>query len=77
MSWRNPVQRSCALAIHYSTTACRFVCDWHITRNVSLNLLGGVAVAGEIRLEDRNGNRPSRDDYDPAPYVGVRLLGGI
>jgi len=50
---------------------------WDITQHVSLHLLGGVVVAGEVELEDRNGNRLRKEDYDPAAYVGLRLLGHL
>jgi hypothetical protein len=50
---------------------------WHIDPSLSLNLLAGVAVAGEVRVEDRDGRRVGRDDYDPAPYIGARLVAGI
>lgn len=40
---------------------------WHVTPQISLQLLGGVALAGELQLEDCNGNQISSADYDPAP----------
>jgi hypothetical protein len=50
---------------------------WDITKQLSLNLLAGVALSGQLTLDDQNGNRLMRQDYDPAPYIGVRLLGGF
>jgi hypothetical protein len=50
---------------------------WDITPEISLNLLAGVALAGEVRLDDRHGNTLREQDYDPAPYVGLRFIGGI
>jgi hypothetical protein len=34
-------------------------------------------LAGEVELEDRSGDRLRREDYDPAPYVGVRFVGRL
>jgi len=44
-------------------------------RNLEFTLLGGVEFAGELRLEDSNGNRVADSDYDTAPFAGalVRL----
>jgi hypothetical protein len=50
---------------------------WDITPQIALHLLGGVALGGEVRLEDRNGNRINKQDYDPAPYIGLRFVGGF
>ncbi len=50
---------------------------WNITPDISLNLLAGVALAGELRVEDRNGNTLVESNYDPAPYVGLRFVGGL
>lgn len=33
----------------------------------------GVALGGEIKLDDRNGDRIAKQDVDPAPTVGVSL----
>jgi hypothetical protein len=37
----------------------------------------GAALGGEVRLDDRNGNRINKHDYDPSPYVELRLVGGF
>jgi hypothetical protein len=50
---------------------------WDITPRIALHFLGGVALGGEVRLEDRNGNRINKQDYDPAPYIGLRFVGGF
>jgi hypothetical protein len=50
---------------------------WDITPHVALHFLGGVALGGEVRLDDRNGNRLNKQDYDPAPYIGLRFEGGF
>ncbi|MGH7786104.1 MAG: hypothetical protein ACRERC_04510 [Candidatus Binatia bacterium] len=50
---------------------------WDIVPQVSLHLVGGVALAGEVQLDDRNGNRLRKQDYDPAPFVGIRALAGF
>lgn len=47
---------------------------WQVCPNGALELVGGVAVAGELRLENRDGKTIRREDYDPAPLVGLRAL---
>ncbi len=44
---------------------------YHVNPGLSVNLFGGVALGGRMRLEDRDGNRLARESYDPAPFVGV------
>jgi hypothetical protein len=39
--------------------------------DVELTLLGGVEFAGELRLEDSDGNRLDDSDYDSAPFAGA------
>lgn len=50
---------------------------WDITSQISLNLLAGVALAGELRIDDSRGNELNKQDYDPAPYIGIRFVGGL
>jgi len=50
---------------------------WRIVPQVSLHLLAGAALAGELQIDDRFGNRLAAEDYDPAPYVGLRLIGWL
>ena len=50
---------------------------WDITPDISLNLLAGVALAGEVRIDDRYGNQLNKQNYDPAPYIGARFVGGF
>jgi hypothetical protein len=38
-----------------------------------LELLAGVAAGGELRLENKNGNKIREKDYDTTPMVGVNL----
>lgn len=47
---------------------------WNPSRQVGLSVLGGVTVGGELTIEDRDGNRLFREDYDPSPFVGVNLV---
>ena len=49
-------------------------------KDVETVLLGkgeSVALAGGLELDDRSGNRLREQDYDPAPYFGVRFVGGF
>ncbi len=39
--------------------------------NVTIDLYGGVALGGELLLEDENGNRIAKEDYDPAAFLGI------
>lgn len=48
---------------------------WRCLPNVSVHLLAGVALAGELELADRDGHKLRNEDYDPAPYLGLRVLG--
>jgi len=48
---------------------------WDVTEQVSLHFSVGAVLAGELQLDDQNGNRINRQDYDPAPYGSVRLTG--
>lgn len=48
---------------------------WSVHPRISLNLIAGVALGGELRLEDKNGNTLRKEDYDPAAYVGLRVVG--
>ena len=34
----------------------------------------GFAFGGELELKDESGHRLFKEDYDPAPFVGARLL---
>jgi len=41
-------------------------------QNMSFGLMAGVALAGEIRSGADGGSKVFKNDYDPAPFVGVR-----
>jgi hypothetical protein len=43
---------------------------WKPSPTITLDLLGGVAVAGEIRQETDSGNKVFNRDVDPAPILG-------
>lgn len=55
----------------------RFRLGWNITPQIGLHLLAGVALAGEVQIDDSNGNKLADSDYDPAPYIGLRFVGGF
>jgi hypothetical protein len=40
---------------------------------LQVSLLGGVALGGELQVEDRNGDHLFTEDYDAAPFVGARV----
>ena len=39
---------------------------------MGLELFGGVALGGELRVEDEDGSRIEQEEYDAAPLVGIR-----
>lgn len=47
---------------------------WQVFPNAALELVGGVSVGGELRLENRDGHKIAELDYDPAPLVGLRAI---
>ena len=42
------------------------------TKRSVVDLMAGVAVGGNLRVEDADGNRIKDHDYDPAPFVGMK-----
>jgi hypothetical protein len=42
-------------------------------RSVTLDLYAGATFAGELRVEDSNGNELATTDFDPAPLLGVTI----
>ena len=45
---------------------------WKPTLKTAIDLQGGVAVAGNVRVEDSDGGRIKDDNYDPAPFVALK-----
>ena len=43
-----------------------------VTPRTAIDLQGGVAVAGNLRLEDDDGDRIRDDDYDAAPFIALK-----
>lgn len=60
-----------------NTMPLRFRVGWNITPDIGLHLLAGAAFAGEVRIDDSNGNELNKQNYDPAPYLGLRFVGGF
>lgn len=46
---------------------------WEPNHNVQVVIAGGMTFAGSLRVEDEDGNRLFREDYDPGPFVSARL----
>lgn len=42
---------------------------WRFSNGIRVDILGGVSLFNEYRLDDRNGNRITSSDLDPAPFV--------
>lgn len=57
------------------TLPLRLRLGWDITPQVSLNFLAGIVLGGQLQVDDENGNTLREQDYDPAPYIGVRAVG--
>ena len=45
---------------------------WQISKRAVVDVLAGVAFAGNVRVESSAGGRIKDDDYDPAPFLGLR-----
>ncbi len=45
---------------------------WKPTPKTAIDLRGGVAVAGNLRVEDNDGDRIRDDDYDAAPFIALK-----
>jgi hypothetical protein len=60
-----------------NTMPLRLRLGWDITPQIALHLLAGAAFAGELRIDNSRGNELNKQNYDPAPYLGLRFVGGI
>ena len=60
-----------------SVMPLRLRVGWDITQQISLHAFCGVALAGEVQLDDQSGSKLNRQDYDPAPYAGIRFVGRL
>ncbi len=45
---------------------------WRPTPTTAIDLQGGVALNGNIRVEDNDGDRIADDDYDPAGLLAIK-----
>lgn len=45
---------------------------WQPTQRSMIDLLGGVTVAGNLRVEDEDGGRIRDDDFDPAGFLALK-----
>jgi len=48
---------------------------WSFHPRMTLHFIAGMALGGELKLEDQNGNTLREEDYDPAAYLGARVVG--
>jgi len=48
---------------------------WNFHPRIALNFIAGMALGGELKLDDQNGNTLREEDYDPAAYLGLRVVG--
>ena len=49
------------------------ILTWQANANIQTSLIAGVGVSNNLLLDDSKGNRISREDYKPSPFVGVNL----
>ena len=49
------------------------ILTWQATEHVQTSLLAGVGFANDLVLDNSSGNRISREDYDPSPFIGLNL----
>jgi hypothetical protein len=47
--------------------------SYHPDSHWSITALGGALLAGELRLEDSDGDKLASEDYDTAPFVGLAV----
>ena len=45
---------------------------WQACPHGTLELIGGVAVGGNVRIEDEDGHKLGDEDYDPSGLIGLR-----
>jgi hypothetical protein len=45
---------------------------WKISPRATIDLLAGVAIGGNVRVESDAGGRIKDDDYDAAPFAGIK-----
>ncbi len=44
--------------------------SYDINKFLAVNAYGGLLFIGSLELEDRNGNRIRKEDFDTAPFLG-------
>lgn len=49
------------------------ILTWQATDHLQTSLIAGVGIANDMLLDDANGNRITRSDYDPSPFLGINL----
>ena len=46
-------------------------CTYSMGPQKTISIVGGVEIGGELRLEDEDGNRIEKTDFDPAGFLGL------
>jgi len=49
------------------------ILTWQATEHIQTSLIAGVGLANDLLLDDSNGNRIARKDYDASPFIGVNF----
>jgi hypothetical protein len=47
---------------------------WQLNRNIGVEAGVGVSLGGELRIDRENGHKVYGEDYDAAPFAGVRAV---
>jgi hypothetical protein len=46
-------------------------CTYYISPKTNVSFIAGVELGGELKLEDRDGNRLRKESYDPGGFLGL------
>jgi hypothetical protein len=49
------------------------ILTWQATQNIQASVIAGVGISNDFILDDSQGNRITRQDYDSSPFLGVNL----
>ena len=49
------------------------ILTWQANDSLQTSFIAGVGFANDLLLDDSNGHRIAREDYDPSPFIGVNL----
>jgi long-subunit fatty acid transport protein len=47
---------------------------WQVNQKFGVEAVGGVTLGGELRIDGKDGHKVTDEDYDPAPFAGLRAV---